>query len=1238
MASFFVPLTAMAEDREITVGSEDIVLPIKDSTICDDGNCKHTIKGASDGQSKPVSIKVMSGKHTIILDGVNLDVSEEEGGTNAIELGWSADVTLVLKGESTLKSADNYAGIYVPPSAKLTIIEDETNGKLTVTGGKSGAGIGGQGSTDAGTIIINSGTINATGQGLAAGIGGGSMSGAGNITISGGIVTATGGNGDPSTYGAAGPGIGYGANGPKSGTVTITGGKVKAAGGNPNSVLKTQQAIACETLSSGNVSMNELEIDGALNISPTGLNEFNGIVKNTGTNQYEVYGEAVISDSNFKLGSEDSQLNINANNSLTINFVGEGSWHFPGRISGNGSIYNADKLNCSNISTGVKKYVPLNAGFVEITEGLVYTGADLTEEAIKIPDKKGTFTIAKEGWTCTYDLNGEQMEGIKNAGSYTVIFSNTKTKESFKKEPVIIGKKAITENMIAEIGDQTYTGSDIEPLKIIDHDIADENGNSYELVACKDGEEEKGADYKVTYTNNKEVTDEKGSAYATISELTNSNYSVSQKIVGKKYEFKILPAAFETKAKVTATLADNIYSGGEKGKPTVKVTLEGTEEPLSPNEYRIVSYSPEPRLNAGIYTVKVEAKSDSKNCTGTATGTFEILPKGLKAITAAGVNREYDGGTEVRITEVGLDGIVEKDEGKVSVDTSKVSGDIDEPGNAGSYKFVTLKNLALVGSEASNYTIEETQSNVALNPAVEIAKAKPPAPILEGVCKASDEIKDKFTYTLSIKNEAKGVKYVYWMDTGKEQESPVFDGLDPGSKHTFYAKAVESNNVEASNKGTTGEVTIDKLTQKAPGSFTLTFTENGDGTFTATIPTGENTEYSFDGINWSQANTKTDCLPNTTYTGYLRYAEIGDYGASPAVTSTQTTPKVAVAQPVISPEGGAFINEQTVSITTTTADAVIYYTTDGTVPTAKSKKYTEPFKIDETMTIKAIAVKGGMENSSVASADFELATGDMLQTKLTTKKGVVVSAELKKTKYSTKDKITAKLSRVLTANSGYNYLNIAYYDISIQMSVDGKKWKKATAENFPAEGLTITMSYPQGTAMDTHDFVAAHMYGETSERLGIKAGEIEEPIVTKTQEGLEFTVTGTSPVGIAWKAAAAGSANNNAGNNGNDSSNGNNNNSGNDGNSARDANAAGGNNSTNNNNGIGGGNGANGDGTTVNGENANGESAASESSEEKGLSSLLPQTGDMSSILPWVALAAISALILIILGVRKRRR
>lgn len=58
-------------------------------------------------------------------------------------------------------------------------------------------------------------------------------------------------------------------------------------------------------------------------------------------------------------------------------------------------------------------------------------------------------------------------------------------------------------------------------------------------------------------------------------------------------------------------------------------------------------------------------------------------------------------------------------------------------------------------------------------------------------------------------------------------------------------------------------------------------------------------------------------------------------------------------------------------ITITSSDgASIYYTTDGTVPTANSSLYTAPFEITKTTTVNAIAVKTGYNNSSVASKKF----------------------------------------------------------------------------------------------------------------------------------------------------------------------------------------------------------------------------------------------------------------------------
>ena len=52
-------------------------------------------------------------------------------------------------------------------------------------------------------------------------------------------------------------------------------------------------------------------------------------------------------------------------------------------------------------------------------------------------------------------------------------------------------------------------------------------------------------------------------------------------------------------------------------------------------------------------------------------------------------------------------------------------------------------------------------------------------------------------------------------------------------------------------------------------------------------------------------------------------------------------------------------------------DATIYYTLDGTTPSESSLKYSEPFEIQETVTVSAVAVKEGRPNSTVATKECE---------------------------------------------------------------------------------------------------------------------------------------------------------------------------------------------------------------------------------------------------------------------------
>ena len=158
----------------------------------------------------------------------------------------------------------------------------------------------------------------------------------------------------------------------------------------------------------------------------------------------------------------------------------------------------------------------------------------------------------------------------------------------------------------------------------------------------------------------------------------------------------------------------------------------------------------------------------------------------------------------------------------------------------------------------------------------------------------------------------------------------------------------------------------------APAAFTLGFALNEDQkTFTATIPEVENAEYSFDGKQYSAVNTKTDCAPNTEYTGYVRIPETDTQKASAVTSSTQTAPKLTVAAPVFKPDGTtSFRGTQTVEISCATPGASIYYTTDGTTPTSTGTIYSGAISLTSTTTIKAIAVKADMNDSAVAEATF----------------------------------------------------------------------------------------------------------------------------------------------------------------------------------------------------------------------------------------------------------------------------
>ena len=79
-----------------------------------------------------------------------------------------------------------------------------------------------------------------------------------------------------------------------------------------------------------------------------------------------------------------------------------------------------------------------------------------------------------------------------------------------------------------------------------------------------------------------------------------------------------------------------------------------------------------------------------------------------------------------------------------------------------------------------------------------------------------------------------------------------------------------------------------------------------------------------------------------------------------------------VATPTFTPAAGEYNAAQSVEIACATDGATIYYTTDGTAPTAASTAYTTAIAVGSTMTIKAIAVKENMTDSEIATAAYTI--------------------------------------------------------------------------------------------------------------------------------------------------------------------------------------------------------------------------------------------------------------------------
>ncbi len=333
--------------------------------------------------------------------------------------------------------------------------------------------------------------------------------------------------------------------------------------------------------------------------------------------------------------------------------------------------------------------------------------------------------------------------------------------------------------------------------------------------------------------------------------------------------------------------------------------------------------------------------------------------------------------------------------------------------------------------------------------------------------------------------------------------------------------------------------TAENLVDSKPQTFTITKAENPSKLTAKACTTAENSDGMITGLD-STKKYEYRALSDTVYTAvstnatsitglkngtyYVRLRPVGTMLAS-ASLKVEVAAYVAkkVTTPTFSKKSGTYTGAQILTISTTTTGAKIYYTVDGTTPTADSNLYNGSITVDKNMTVKAIAVKDGMTNSTVVSATYYIntttnkssttggtttrktttttkttgttsrTTGTTSKTTGTTTKSSTSSSSAKSSKSGSSSyaKVTDSTSSSYDSESGYG-------TGSGKSSSKGKNTASA-GRTFGEANADVENEYPVRED-DISDYIAEEQESEFSNSLGIDPAKLYEiPNVTSNE-------------------------------------------------------------------------------------------------------------------------------------------
>lgn len=522
----------------------------------------------------------------------------------------------------------------------------------------------------------------------------------------------------------------------------------------------------------------------------------------------------------------------------------------------------------------------------------------------------------------------------------------------------------------------------------------------------------------------------------------------------------------------------------------------------------------------------------------TGTKTVTIKPKTLTyTVTAEG--REYDGGETV---EVAL-----KPEGLVGSDdvTLTATGNL-EKADAGTYETVNLSDIAKGGDDERYYSVDRTAEGKELQGGG--VTIKPLVVEIEWMLDGGKTFTVDYNgaahiATAEVSNKVNSDDVSVTVQVTPQNGAEATDAITVGSytaTATVLTGAAANNYTLAGCDNTEQRFTIQKVaasdTTEPTAKDDLTYSGTEQALVTEGSTTGGTVMYALGDESQAPAEY-SNTVPTGTNAGtyYVWWKVVGDANHNDTepkpitvtIDKAEGTGSVTMENYFCLQEG---VNPEPKSDTNGTDNVKYTYAKRGEEVYSETKPTTAG-----EYTVKAEFAATDNYNSFTETADFTIyhhfdgweAEGDGYQNTCPCDTGVrlqetgleeVPTGLRDKEDLNTVDKITQVLAEEVRKDTSIPETNTAVYDVKLQIKSVGSDWEEVDEENFPEDGITVILPYPEGTN-SSYTFTVIHMITTVG-----NAGQTEKLEPTNGEDGISFTVKSLSPICVGWTAPPSSSS------------------------------------------------------------------------------------------------------------------